>query len=641
MHLDLDAKGALSNHHFTCTKTVDNEFTSNLDTDRNVSTDNVQGLVSDCCRGVNQRADELDGSTNKESTDEDVAGAISNDYKVMETMHSADFDDNMGKDLRKQQASYSDHNLEDEKECENLSNGSDFYEEVKITDDAGEPLMPRSLLDLAVEDIVQKANDEGHLLWQKFRKAAARRHVFTCKSVVDSWLEEGNIASRPALIYTILAFRSWKKNKRALELFDWVVAEKAFEMTDMDHAIYIDLVGKIDGCKMASKHYTQIPKSFQTTMVYSVLLAAYVEHNMEKCARRLLSRARLMGLAEQVFLYNQLLFFYKGKGRISDVADLLKEMEELGVDANLYTYNIILDLRARKGDVVGMRNVWKCLEKEKNMKPDAASYALLARGYINAGLRGKAECAIKRIEVSPYRQKQVVFRWLLKLYAQLKREEDLERVWGLLSSISKSPVDDYSIMIESLGKAGELKRAEEMFKEGVNKFGIKRLHQYHALLSVFLNNGMIQKAEDLVEKMSKDSFNPGSATYHQLIEMYVRNGDEKKAMETLGKAQNASKIFSGHKPWYASYLTIIEMFGEKGDVEHAELIIKDLKGAGYPCGFKMYSALLRAYVKANMTPYGFLDRMRADGAIPNSHIRNELSKVSEAPTSARKTRFAL
>ncbi|MCO5597671.1 hypothetical protein L7F22_051752 [Adiantum nelumboides] len=400
-------------------------------------------------------------------------------------------------------------------------------------------------------------------------------------------------------------------------------------MVEVEHAICIDLISKTEGCKKASQYLQQIPKTLQSSMVYSALLAAYIEHNMANAAKRLLMQARSLGVTEQTFLFNQLLLFYKSKGRISDVSGLLKEMEDLGVDANLSTYNIILDLRARKGDIYGMRNLWSHLEKETDIKPDAASYAILAKGYMILGLFDRADSAVKQVETNSYPNKRVVYRWLLKLYAQLKREDRLERVWDKLKNVSKSLVDDYSIMVESLGKAGEVNRAEELFKEGMSKFGIKRLHQYHTLISVYLNHGMMYKAEALVTELTKRAVNPGSATYHQLIELYAKSGDVTKAMEILRKAQDASKVFSGQKPWYASYLTILEMLGNEGDVKHAELIVKELKETGYSCTSKMYSALFKAYVKAKVMPNAFLDRMRAGGAIPNSSIRKDLEKLMD------------
>ncbi|KAI5079938.1 hypothetical protein GOP47_0005417 [Adiantum capillus-veneris] len=581
------------------------------ETGQNVYMASRQFPMIDCSIGNNSKAKILVQSSKEESNHHN------------ETSQYLEINDNRSTVLTQQQNRLSFENFQHQ------STGSDFYEEVKITDDAGEPLMPRSLLDLAVEDFMHKENKQGHLLWQSFKKAAAMRPVSTFESVLATWCGERTIASRPALIYCVLVFRSWKKNKRALKLLDWIQTEKPFEMVDIDHAIYMDLICKTEGCKKGSKYLQQIPKTLQSSMIYSALLAAYIEHDMEDSAKQLLLQARSLDVTEQTFLFNQLLLFYKGKGRITDVSRLLKEMEDLGVDANLSTYNIVLDLRARKGDLSGMQNLWNHLEKATDIKPDAASYAILAKGYMILGLFDKAERAVKQIERSPCPNKRAVYRWLLKLYGQLKREDHLERVWDMLKNISKSLVDDYSIMVESLGKAGAVNRAEELFKEGVSKLGIKRLHQYHTLISVYLNHGKIQKAESLVTELTKHAFNPGSATYHQLIELYAKSGDEKRAMETLRKAQDASKVFSWQKPWYASYLTMLEMFGKKGDVEHAELIVKELKDTGYPCTFKMYSALLKAYVKAKVMPKGFLDRMRANGTVPNSSIREDLEKIMD------------
>ena len=101
----------------------------------------------------------------------------------------------------------------------NVNTRSDFCEEIRISDDAGLPLMPRSMLDFEVEDaIVAEFSDSGRSLWRRFKESSTKPGQFRCKDVIKSWILEGNVASRPVLTYTILVFRSWNKNKRALEV---------------------------------------------------------------------------------------------------------------------------------------------------------------------------------------------------------------------------------------------------------------------------------------------------------------------------------------------------------------------------------------------------------------------------------------
>lgn len=499
--------------------------------------------------------------------------------------------------------------------------------DISNTGEKVDHLMVGSLLDMAIYDIVKDAKEQNRDLWLRLGQAADR-NVNSVKAVMDIWVQEGNAMSRTLLSFIIIRLRRQMKHRRALEISDWIMTEKPFELTDMDYAIRVDLIAKIHGLWKSVDFFAMIPTSFQTSMVYSTLLAQYVEHNKDRSAAKLVQKVDKLGLGEQTFMYNQLLFLYKKNGNMNKVAETLKFMEEKNIEPDVCTYNLILDIRARKGDVIGLEKVWKRLESNNIVEFDAASYYTLARGYATAGLIDKAVKAAKEVEATPFRSKRVVYQMLLKLYAQLGKADEVERMWHLLSNSTKLLMDDYSIMIESLGQTGEVEKAVEIFEEMVSKVGIKRLHQYNALLSVYANNGSIRKGEELYKKISKSFFSPSPSTFHHLIQMYAKAGKEEKAMKSLLEAKTVLRSSFRHVPWYASYQAVLEMFAEKGDVKNAEKVLQDLKEAGYPIAYKSYCALLKTYSKAEVPPYGFIDRMYADNVLPNPHIRKELKKLN-------------
>ncbi|MCO5597672.1 hypothetical protein L7F22_051753 [Adiantum nelumboides] len=187
-------------HRVAFITTAKDKLAADSENSQNVFMADQQYATIDCSIDSSSRSKKLVQSSKKELNHHNEASQC------------IEMDDSNSKVLRQQQAC---------SPCESFqcqSTGSDFYEEVKITDDAGEPLMPRSLLDLAVDDFMHKENKQGRLLWQSFRKATALGAVSTCDFVLATWCEEGNLASWPALMYCVVVFRSWKKNKRALEV---------------------------------------------------------------------------------------------------------------------------------------------------------------------------------------------------------------------------------------------------------------------------------------------------------------------------------------------------------------------------------------------------------------------------------------
>eukprot|EP00250_Pteridium_aquilinum_P007807 c17453_g1_i1 orf=151-2136(+) len=557
-------------------------------------------------RGLATQGDFDDGDDLEVDVSESDASDLSSDEDTI------DKDPNRKKQHRTASQMHAHHEAEEDID---LADAEGMDDELRVS----------SLLDSAVDKSTDETGDQARPLWMRLEEASVKKS--TLQDVFDAWTAEGNPLCRAVIIFTITVLRKRRKFWRALEVSDWVLTQKLYELTDMDYGIRVELIAKVQGAHKAADYFATIPKVFQTSMAYSILLTAYVEQNKEKEAVSLLQKVEKLGLGHRTYMYNQLLFLYKKNGLMAGVAEVLQTMDQKNVEPDIYTYNIILDVRARKGDADGMEKVWARVKEDMNVEPDAATFAILAKGYITAGLYEKAEKVMKQVEHSPFRRRRVVNLLLLKLYGQLGKEEELERVWGLVTQGQKIGIADYVAMIRSLGKVGNASRAEDIFEDMVEKVDNLSVHHYNALLSVYASLGRTQKGESLLKQIAKASLNPNAATYHELVLMYLKAGQEHKAMEVLSKAQKASLSSIRRRPLYASFQAALEWFAEKGDVKNAEKVVRDLKNAGYLCAYRSYIVLLKAYENGHMSPYGFLDRIRADNVIPNQLIRKELKRL--------------
>ncbi|MCO5601844.1 hypothetical protein L7F22_055969 [Adiantum nelumboides] len=555
------------------------------------------------------------GYDDEEDSEMELSNASMSDNDLMD-VSSAD-EDNIDRAAGKQQ--------QQQKRKSTSSTQPRHVDEIDDSED--DEFKASSPLDTASENLTEGTSEETRQLWRRLEEIPAGRKPSSLKDVFDEWTSEGYTLSRAEIVYTITILRKHRKYWRALEVSDWVMREKPFELNDMDFGVRVELIAKLQGANKAADYFATIPKVFQTSMVYSILLTAYVEQNKEREAVNLLKQVEKLGLDQRTYMYNQLLYLYKKNGLMAGVLEVLKNMEEKNVQPDIYTYNMILDVRARKGQVSGMELVMARIEEDENVEPDAATFALLAKGYLTAGLHEKADKAVEKVANSPFRRKRIVNLFLLKLYGSLGKEDQLERVWGLISEGPRVGTADCITMIRSLGMVGNSCRAEDIFEEMEEKIGKLTVHHYNALLSVYASLGRTQKGESLVKQLAKAKLHPNASTYHELVLMYLKAGQEQKALEVLSIAQKASLTSIRKRPMYSTYHALLDWCAEKGDVKRAEKLIKDLKRVGYSCAYRSYSVLLKAYENGAMTPYGFLDRLRADNIIPNQHIRKQLQML--------------
>jgi pentatricopeptide repeat protein len=80
-------------------------------------------------------------------------------------------------------------------------------------------------------------------------------------------------------------------------------------------------------------------------------------------------------------------------------------------------------------------------------------------------------------------------------------------------------------------------------------------------------------------------------------------------------------------PLFRSYIILLKAFAEKGDIHNAEKIFNRLKQTSYPARTLPYNLLLAAYANAQVTPYGFRERMKADKYSPSKTQIERLNRL--------------
>ncbi|XP_068662191.1 pentatricopeptide repeat-containing protein At1g80270, mitochondrial-like [Aristolochia californica] len=446
--------------------------------------------------------------------------------------------------------------------------------------------------------------------------AAPRQGV---PKAIDQWVAEGNSLGRSEIFATILNLRKRKMFLKALQLLEWLEANKQLEHTERDYASHLDLIAKVHGISRAEKYIERIPKSFRGEVIYRTLLAnCSATTNLTK-TEEVFNKMKDLGFPLTTFSCNQLLILYKKLDK-KKIADVLLMMEKESVKPSLFTYKLLIDTKGRANDMDGMEQVVETMKAE-GMEPDLYIQSMIAKYYMYGGFREKAEKILKEMEGDNLKENRGACIHLLYLYATLGSANDVERVWKVCEA--SAHLGEFLAAVEAWGKLEKVDKAEAVFEKMQKSFKLSTKH-YTALLRVYASNNLMIKGKELVKKMSDIGIQIGPYTWDALVKLYVEAGEVEKADSFL---QKASEQNSNAKPHYSSYMALLSQYAKRGDIHNAEKIFNRLRLAGYVGRMQQYQTLLQAYVNSKAPAYGFRERMKADNIHPNKTVAGMLIQV--------------
>ncbi|VAH60386.1 unnamed protein product [Triticum turgidum subsp. durum] len=393
---------------------------------------------------------------------------------------------------------------------------------------------------------------------------------------LKKWLDGGNTFDRSDIFYVIMNLRKRKFYFKALQLLEWLEDSKVIDLGERDYASRLDLKSE-----------------------------------------EVFNKMKDLGFPVTVFAINQLLLLYKGVDK-KKIADVLAKMEKENVKPSLFTYKLLVDTKGAIRDIAGMEKVIESMQAE-GVEPDLLFQATIAKHYIFAGHREKAEAILESMEGGDIKGNRNACKILLPLYAFLGKKDDVERMWQVCEANPR--LDECLSAIESFGRLGDVERAEEVFEDMFATWKTLSSKFYNALMKVYADQNLFEKGKELAKRMDEDGCRLGISTIDSLVKLYVGAGEVDKAESILHKLSKSNKM----KPQYSSYLMLLDTYSKKGDIHNSEKVFDQLRQMGYNGRVRQYQLLLNAYVHAKTPVYGFRERMKADNIFPNNVIASLLA----------------
>lgn len=309
---------------------------------------------------------------------------------------------------------------------------------------------------------------------------------------------------------------------------DWMESQQLVG----NHAVYIDLLSKHRGIKIAENYFYSLPDTSRNHQTYGALLSCYCSNRLNEKAMAIYEEMKELGLATGVLLYNNLMSLHMKSGQPKEVQRIFDEMKESNTFPDKVSYKILIESYALLDDIDSIERIVQEIEQNEGAWHWSV-YCHLAAIYNSAKLFEKARLSLKKAELVMNGRDSSPFPFLISLYAGVSDLLEVKRVWALLKvRIHKARVPtnkEYLVMLHALKKLDEIAAMREIFEEWESNFVSYDMKLSNAVIEAYLEKHMVEEARLLLEKAIEEGAWPVLKSYMLFIGYYLKMGESDQA----------------------------------------------------------------------------------------------------------------
>uniref|UniRef100_A0A0E0M9D2 Thioredoxin domain-containing protein n=1 Tax=Oryza punctata TaxID=4537 RepID=A0A0E0M9D2_ORYPU len=444
------------------------------------------------------------------------------------------------------------------------------------------------------------------------RIAAAEDPRLPLSPVLEQWsFAEERPVAKPEIQSIIKYLCRRRRFSQALQLSMWMTERLHLHLSPGDVAYRLELITKVHGLDRAVEYFDSMPDQLKQQQCYGSLLKCYAEAKCVEKAEELFEKIGGMGMASS-YAYNVMMRLYLQNGQVERVHSMYQAMEESGIAPDIFTTDTLVAAYAVAEDIEAIEKV---LEKANSCNDLMTwhSYATIGKVFMQSGKQERALQAFQESEKKiAKKSNRVAYGFLLTMYADLGMNSEVDRIWDVYRSrVPASACNSmYMCRISVLLKMNDIVGAEKAYEEWESK------HVYHdprlinLLLTAYCKEGLMEKAEALVDQFIKKGRTPFANTWYKLAGGYFKVGQASKAVDLTKKALASAS--SEWIPDLTNVLLSLNYFTEQKNVEAAEEMAS-LSQRLVPPTRDVYHGLLKTYVNTGKPVSDLLDRMKKDG----------------------------
>lgn len=317
----------------------------------------------------------------------------------------------------------------------------------------------------------------------------------------------------------------------------WMSNGNRYRVSPYDIGLRLKLILKNFGLEQTENYFAKIPENLRTYQTYLALLNCYsISKSVDK-AESIMQKARDLGYANKPVWYNLMMNMYYQLGVREKIGNLLSEMEIKSIPYDHFTYSVCLNACAMASDPVGMDRVVRIMESDPSVGVHWRTLVTAAGGYIRIGSIDEAMEVLRKLEkqLKVATHKYVLLGFLLNLYAEAGKKEEVYRVWKAYKD-GKFVNKIYISMMRSLLKFNDVEGMEKIFMEWEPGASMFDFRVPNFLIDAYCNAGCMEKAEALIAKVVSKGGTPFVATWCHVAGGYVEKNQVDEAVRALRKA---------------------------------------------------------------------------------------------------------
>ncbi|XP_059634035.1 pentatricopeptide repeat-containing protein At3g23020 [Cornus florida] len=291
-----------------------------------------------------------------------------------------------------------------------------------------------------------------------------------------------------------------------------------------------------------------------------------------------------------VIHYNIMLRILGKARRWGLVESLWDEMGKRSIVPINSTYGTLIDVYS-KGGLKEAALHWLELMNKQGMEPDEVTMGIVVQTYKKAGEFEKAEQFFKK--------------WSSGISSTGDGRTITPTTSVIVNGDSQPHVHlssyTYNTLIDTFGKAGQLKEASETFSRMLRDGIVPNTVTFNTMIHICGNYGQLEEVVSLMHKMEELRCAPDTRTYNILISLHAKHDDIKMAAKYLTEMKEASL-----EPDLVSYRTLLYAFSIRHMVCEAEELVSEMDRRGLEIDEFTQSALTRMYIEAGMLEKSWL-----------------------------------
>lgn len=409
-----------------------------------------------------------------------------------------------------------------------------------------------------------------YYVYEKMKKFGVKPRVFLYNKIMDGLVKTGH------LDLALTVYQDFKGDALAEESITYMILIKGLCKAGRIEEM-LELLGKMRDnlCK---------PDIFAYTAVLRLLGS---EGNWDGCLQ-VWEEMRIDGVEADVMAYGTLVAGLCRGGRVEKAYELFKEMKEKKFLIDRAIYGALIEAFVANGNVGSACNLWKDLV-DSGYRADLGIYNTLIEGLCKVERVDKAHKLFYMMVQEDVQPDFWSVNPILISYAEMRKMDNFSRLLAQMQNLGFLVLDDLSVFFSSLvSKKERTMMALEVF-EDLKLRGYCSTAIYNILMGSLHKNGEVKRALSLFREILSSSLIPDSSTYSIAIEFLVETGSVEEACRCYNKIIEISCL-----PSINAYRSLAEGLCRIGEIDVTDMLIRDCLGSvsSGPMEFKYYLAII-------------------------------------------------